>query len=216
GSGAYADYVKVPEALLVPTPGGLSDAIAASLPVAGLSAWQMLHAAGTPRAGGTILVHGAAGGVGTLLVQMAKQLGLRVVATASAGSRQHLVRLGVDQVIDRIGERFENIVQNVDLVIDLAGADAADRSWAVLRSGGTLVSSVRPDVAAPRADGRRGIWFSMQPDADRLKEVAGAAAAGDLIVTISETVPLAQVPAAIERNRTGHGPGKAVADLTLG
>ena len=115
----------------------------------------MLHAAGTPKAGGTVLVHGASGGVGTLLVQMAKSLGLNVIATASASSRQHLLDLGIDAVIDRFAEKFEHKVSSVDLVIDLAGGDAPDRSWQVLREGGALVSSARFDIAAPRTDGRR-------------------------------------------------------------
>lgn len=215
GSGAYADYVAVPEALLARTPAVLADVKAAALPVAGLTAWQMLHAAGIPKAGETVLVHGAAGGVGTLLVQMAKQLGLKVIATASAASRSYLVDLGVDTVIDRTAHKFEQIVKNVDLVIDLVGADIPDRSWQVLREGGALVSSARFDVAAPRTDGRRGIAFQMQPDGERLETIAEAAASGELSVTISETVPLSAVPAAVERNRTGHGPGKTVADLTL-
>lgn len=214
-NGAYAEYVAVPEMLLALTPVGVSDNVAAALPVAGLTAWQMLHAAGTPKADGTVLVHGASGGVGTLLVQMARQLGLTVIATASPSSRQHLLDLGVTTVIDRIGETFEDKVSNVDLVVDLAGADAPDRSWPTLRDGGAMVSSARFDIAAPRTDGRRGIAFMMQPDSDRLAAIADAVAAGRLKVTIDETVPLSGVPAAIDRNRTGHGPGKTVADFTL-
>ena len=112
-------------------------------------------------------------------------------------------------------ERFEELVSDVDLVIDLAGADAPDRSWAVLRQGGVLVSAARFDIAAPRTDGRRGIAFMMQPDTALLGRIAEAATSGDLAITLAEAVPLAGVPAAIERNRTGHGPGKTVADLTL-
>ena len=215
GNGAYAEYVAVPEMLLALIPAGVSDKVAAAVPVAGLTAWGMLHAAGAPKAGGTVLVHGASGGVGTLLVQMARQLGLTVIATASPSSRQHLLDLGVTTVIDRVGEKFEDKVSNVDLVVDLAGADAPDRSWPVLRDGGAMVSSARFDIAAPRTDGRRGIAFVMQPDSDRLAAIADAVAAGQLKVTIDETVPLSGVPAAIERNRTGHGPGKTVADFTL-
>lgn len=215
GNGAYAEYVAVPEMLLAPIPAGVSDTVAAALPVAGLTAWQMLHAAGAPKAGDTVLVHGASGGVGTLLVQMARQLGLNVIATASPSSRQHLLDLGVSTVIDRVNEKFEDKVSNVDLVIDLAGADAPDRSWAVLREGGAIVSSARFDIAAARTNGRRGIPFQMQPDSDRLAAVAGAVAGEQLKVAIDETVPLAGIPAAIERNRTGHGPGKTVADLAL-
>jgi len=215
GNGAYAEFVAVPEMLLAHIPAGVSSQAAAALPVAGLTAWQMLHAAGAPRAGGTVLVHGASGGVGTLLVQMAKQLGLKVIATASPSSRQYLLDLGVTTVIDRVSEKFENKVANVDLVIDLAGGDAPDRSWPLLRDGGAMVSSVRFDIAAPRTDGRRGIALMMQPDNERLTAIAGAVAEGQLRITLDETVPLSAIPAAIERNRTGHGPGKTVADFTL-
>lgn len=215
GNGAYAEFVAVPEVLLAPIPAGVSNQVAAALPVAGLTAWQMLHAAGAPKADGTVLVHGASGGVGTLLVQMAKQLGLKVIATASPSSRQHLLDLGVSTVIDRVNEKFEDKVSSVDLVLDLAGADTPDRSWSVLREGGAIVSSARFDIAAPRSDGRRGIPFQMQPDSERLAAIAGAVVDGRLKVTIHETVPLARIPDAIERNRTGHGPGKTVADFTL-
>lgn len=213
--GAYADFVAVPEAVLAPTPAGLSDIVAAALPVAGLTAWQMLHAAGAPKAGQTVLVHGASGGVGTLLVQMAKSLGLTVIATGSTASLPHLRDLGVDRVIDRTAERFEAVSGPVDFVIDLAGGDAPDRSFALLPESGAVVSAVRPDIAAPRADGRRGLWFMMKPDGERLAAIGAAVASGGLKVTIAETVPLEAIPAAIERNRTGHGPGKAVADFTL-
>lgn len=215
GNGAYAEYVAVPEMLLALTPAGISDQQAAALPVAGLTAWQMLHAAGTPKAGDTVLVHGASGGVGTFLVQMAQQLGLTVIATASSSSRNHLRGFGVQTVIDRVNERFEDKVANVDLVVDLVGGDATDRSWSILRDGGVLVSAARFDIAAPRSDGRRGIPFQMQPDGERLAAIAAAVADGQLNVTIDETVPLAGIPAAIERNRMGHGPGKTVADFTL-
>ncbi|MET0439000.1 MAG: NADP-dependent oxidoreductase [Devosia sp.] len=215
GNGAYAEYVAVPEMLLAPMPSKVSNQVAAALPVAGLTAWQMLHAAGAPKAGNTMLVHGAAGGVGTLLVQMAKQMDLNVIATASPSSRQHLLDLGVTTVIDRVTETFEDMVSGVDLVIDLVGADAPDRSWSVLREGGTMVSAARFDIAAPRTDGRHGIAFMMQPDGERLAAIVRAVADGQLNATIEETVPFAAIPAAIERNRTGHGPGKTVADFAL-
>lgn len=216
GNGAYAEYVAVPEALLALTPAGISDPVAAALPVASLTAWQMLHAAGAPKAGDTVLVHGASGGVGTLLVQIAVQhLGLKVIATASAESRQHLLDLGVSTVIDRVNEKFEDVVSDVDLVIDLAGGDVADRSWQVLREGRAIVSAARFDIATPRTDGRRGIPFQMQPDSERLSAIAAPVAAGKLKVTIDQAVPFAAIPGAIERNRTGHGPGKIVADFTL-
>ncbi len=146
---------------------------------------------------------------------MARDLGLEVIATAAPSSRQHLLDLGVTTVIDRTADRFEDKLSDMDLVIDLAGGDAPERSWTVLRQGGALVSAARFDIAAPRADGRRGIPFRMQPDSDRLAVLADAVAEGRLAITIDRTVPFNAIPAAIERNRTGHGPGKIVADFTL-
>jgi NADPH:quinone reductase-like Zn-dependent oxidoreductase len=215
GLGAFADYVALPETLLVPTPTSLSDIVAASLPVAGLTAWQMLRAAGDLIPGKHVLIHGASGGVGGLAVQMAKAAGLRVSATASASSGAHVARLGADLVIDRHAERFEELVGGVDLVLDLVGGDVVDRSWALLPEGGALVSSVRPDVAAGAPMNKRGLWFMMQPDGAALANVLQAVADGRLSATIAETVGLTDLPAAIERNRTGHAPGKAVADFTL-
>lgn len=92
-------------------------------------------------------------------------------------------------------------------MIDLVGGDVADRSWKVLRQGGTLLSSARFGNAAPRTDGRKGMAIVMQPDSDRLGTNAQTAASGQLKITAAETVPLAAVPDAIERNRTGHAPG---------
>lgn len=215
GQGAYADYVAVPEALLARTPADTPDIVAAALPVAGLTAWQMLHAAGTPVGGSRLLVHGASGGVGTLLVQMSRQLDLEVTATASPSSFQHLRELGVASVIDRQSEILQAGVGDIDLVIDLAGGDVPDRSWNLLRVGGALVSAARFDIAAPRTDGRRGLAFQMQPDSARLAEIGSAVADGKLRVTLDRVVPFAGIPAAIDRNRTGHGPGKTVADFTL-
>lgn len=215
GLGAYADYVAVPEALLVRTPQHITDAIAASLPVVALTAWQMLRAAGDPQTGQTILILGAAGGVGSMAVQLAKAEGLDVTVTSSATSRNHLVALGADHVLDRSADWDAGLQNRFDLIVDLVGGDAVDQAWGLLRVGGTLVSSVRPDVAAAAPQGKRGLWFSMQPDSAVLGTIAQAVAEGRLRSTIAEIVRFADLPAAIERNRTGHAPGKIVADFTL-
>lgn len=213
GSGAYAERAAVPEPLLSTLPDGLDPVTAAALPVAGLTALQLLAAAAPLPQGATLLVHGASGGVGTVLVQFAKQRGFRIIATAAASSHPHLLALGVDRVIDRHAERFEDVAGPVDLVVDLVGGDAPDRSWALLPEGGAIVTIVRFDIAAPRADGRRGIAVQMKPDTAGLAALAAEAAAGRLSLTIAETVPFSGLPDAIERNRLGHAPGKLVADI---
>ncbi len=215
GIGAYADVVAVDEANFARTPEALSDVEAAALPVVALTAAQVLEAAGPLQSGTRVLVHGAAGGVGGFVVQLAKAAGAEVWATASARSRDHVLGLGADQVIDREAQRFEDEVADVDLVLDLVGGDAVERSWRVLKERGVLVSTVRPDVIALAPAGKRGLWFMMRPDAARLQEIADAVAAGTLRSTVAEVVGLKDLSAAIERNRTGHAPGKIVADLTL-
>ena len=215
GLGAYADYVAVDESVLVRTPATLGDVEAAALPVAALTAAQALEAGGV-RTGQTVLIHGAAGGVGGFAVQLARAAGARVVATAAASSRAHVQGLGADVVLDYRTERFEDRVVGVDVVIDLVGGDVVDRSWSVLAPGGTLVSTVAPDVPARAPADRRGHWLMIRPDADRLASLADAVARGSLRATIAEVGDFATLPALIERTRTGHAPGKVVVALVRG
>ncbi|MDB5362274.1 MAG: alcohol dehydrogenase [Rhodospirillales bacterium] len=214
GLGAYADFVVIDEAKLCLTPASLSDVEAAALPVATLTAWQVLRAAGEPRPGQKILIHGAAGGVGSFAVQFAKAAGAIVFATASGASRNHVLGLGADEVIDRHAERFEERVGGIDLVIDLVGGETLDRSWGVLANDGAIVSTAAPDITQRAPAGRRGLWFMMKPDAARLGRIAEAVAAGSLKSTVAETIGRAGLADAIEHNKQGHAPGKIVLDLT--
>ncbi|WP_413991319.1 NADP-dependent oxidoreductase [Labrys okinawensis] len=215
GLGAYADFVAVDEGKLCPTPAGLSDVRAAALPVAALTAWQALRAEGELRAGQTVLIHGASGGVGSFAVQFAKSAGATVLATASGSSRDYLIGLGADRVIDRHTERFEDHVRDIDLVLDLVGGDAVDRSWSVLADGGAIVSTAAFDIAGRTPSGRKGQFFMMKPDAAQLSAIADMVATGRAQSDIAEVVDHAGLAAALERNRTGHAPGKIVLDLTL-
>ena len=213
GLGAYADLVVVDEDKLNLIPAGLSDVEAGAIPVASLTAWQVLQSTGQPLFGKRILIHGAAGGVGGFAVQFAKAAGAIVLATASAASRAHVLGLGADTVIDYRAERFEDTAAAIDLVIDLVGGETLDRSWGVLAPGGLLVSTAAPDVAARAPVGHVGQWFAMRPDSARLAQIARDVAAGRLVSTIAEVVGFGELSAAIERNRTGHAPGKTVVDL---
>jgi NADPH:quinone reductase-like Zn-dependent oxidoreductase len=214
GLGAYADFVAVDEAKLCLTPAALSDVEAAALPVAALTAWQVLDAAGERRPGQRILIHGAAGGVGGFAVQFAKAGDATVFATASAASRDHVLALGADVAIDRFAERFEDRASGIDLVIDLVGGETLDRSWSILAADGAIVSTGAPDIASRAPAGRRGVWFMMKPDAARLGEIAGAVVTSSLKSTIAEIIGRAGLADAIERNKQGHAPGKIMLDLT--
>ena len=211
--GAYADFALVDEAQLVPTPPALSDVEAAALPVAVLTAAQALDAGGGIRPGSTVLIHGAAGAVGGFAVQLAKAAGATVLATASGTSRVHVLGLGADVAIDYRAERFEDRAADVDLVLDLVGGETLDRSWSVLAPRGVVVSTAAPDIVARSPGGRRGVWLMMRADAEQLARLADDVARGALRSTIAEVTPLSGLAAAVERNRTGHPPGKIVLDL---
>ncbi len=211
--GAYAEHAVADASSLTLTPAALSDVEAAALPIATLTAWQLLRAAGELPAGSTVLIHGASGGVGGFAVQFAKLAGLQVFATASAASRSYVLGLGADRVIDRQAERFEDQLHDVDLVIDLVGGDVIDRSWAVIAKDGALVTAADADIAARTPGGRRGIWFSMTPNADQSRAIVQLVAAGTVRSKIAEVAGRADLAAALERNRTGHAPGKIVLNL---
>src|SRR6185295_9806377 len=121
---------------------------AAGVPIAAETAYRALHEAGNIERGQSVLIHGAAGGVGSSAVQIAKAAGARVIGTASSNNHEFLRSLGVDQVIDYRTQKFEDVVKNVDLVLNTADADTTARSIGVVRAGGTLVSIVGPPDAA--------------------------------------------------------------------
>ena len=214
GLGAYADFVAVDEANLVRTPQGLDDVHAAAIPVAAVAAWQSLHHAGPVAAGQRILIHGAAGGLGGYAVQYAKRAGAEVFATASAAHLDHVRSLGADHVIDYGAQRFESVVQDIDLVLDYVGGEVLDRSWQVLKKEGAIVGTSSPDILARTPPGRRGLWFMNRPDTALLERLAAEIAQGTLVSKLGEAVGFADIPAAIERNRTDSRIGKVVADFS--
>jgi NADPH:quinone reductase-like Zn-dependent oxidoreductase len=212
--GAYADYVAVAEANLVRTPASLDDVQAAGIPVAAVAAWLSLHQAGPIAAGQRVLIHGAAGGLGGYAVQYAKQAGAEVFATASAAHLDYVRSLGADHVIDYRSQRFESVAQDIDLVLDYVGGEVLDRSWGVLSKDGAIVTAAAPDIVARTPAGRRGLWFVNKADATLLARLAAEIAQGSLISKLSEVVGFNDIPAAIERNRTGPRIGKVVADFS--
>lgn len=214
GLGAYADFVAVDEANLVRTPHGLDDVHAAAIPVAAVAAWQSLHHAGPIAAGQRILIHGAAGGLGGYAVQYAKRAGAEVFATASAAHLDHVRSLGADHVIDYRAQRFESVAQDIDLVLDYVGGEVLDRSWQVLKKEGAIVGTSSPDILARTPPGRRGLWFMNKPDTALLERLAAEIAQGTLVSKLGEAVGFADIPAAIERNRTDSRIGKVVADFS--
>ncbi len=147
-SGSYAEYAVIPASSLARKPRSMTFEEAAGVPIAAETAYRALHEAGGIRNGQTVLIHGAAGGVGSAAVQIAKAAGARVIGTASANNLEFLKSIGADQVIDYRAQRFEDVARNVDLVLNTANAETNARSIAIVREGGTLVSIVGAADAA--------------------------------------------------------------------
>jgi NADPH:quinone reductase-like Zn-dependent oxidoreductase len=209
--GAAADYAVVPAAVLAPKPRTIGHLESAAVPLAALSAWQGLFDHGRLAGGQRVLVHGAAGGVGGFAVQLARWRGAFVIGTASTGNVEAARDLGAEQVIDYTRERFEDLVEPVDLVFDTAGGDRLERSPAVVRRGGRLVSVATEP--APQAAAERGIeavYFVVEPRRAQLVEIARLVDEGALRVTIDEVFPLGDARAAFERSQQRHGAGKVV------
>lgn len=219
-SGSYAEFAVVPVHSLARKPKALTFEQAAGIPIAGETAYRSLHEAGKLAPGQTVLIHGAAGGVGSAAVQIAKAHGARVVGTASAHNHEFLRSLGVDQVIDYRSQRFEDVVRDVDLVLNTANAETNARSISVLRPGGVLVSIVgAPDASACAAARIR----CLRPDretgasnADMLARIAELAEAGKFKVPVEQVYSMAEAGRAWERSREGHTRGKLVIRVSEG
>ena len=213
--GAFAEFVVIGESSLSPTPEGLNDVHAAALPVAAIAAWNSLHYAGPLYPDQKILIHGAAGGLGSYAVQYAKQAGAKVFATAGKADLGFVQSLGADEVINYHTQRFEDIVQDIDLVLDYVGGEVLDRSWQVLATDGTVISTASPDILVRMPPNRRGLWFMNQPNPELLEKLALEVSNGTLQFRIGDVVSFTDIPNAIERNRTVSGTGKVIADFSI-
>ncbi len=166
--GTLAEYVAVEARNLVPLPSDVEFTVAASLPISGLTAWQGLLQHGRLQAGQSVLVHGAAGAVGSIATQLAREFGAYVIATGRAADRQKSLEFGANEFVDLANDTLEEI-GSVDLVLDMIGGEIQKRSAGLVRPGGTLVSVVGPVEARP-VDGR-AIDFVVESDRAQLNEV---------------------------------------------
>ncbi|MFI0900981.1 NADP-dependent oxidoreductase [Streptomyces sp. NPDC020983] len=219
-AGAYAEYVTAPSRHFARKPASIGHVEAAALPLAALTAWQVLVDTSAVRAGQRVLVHAAAGGVGHLAVQFAKHLGAEVVATASAPRHAWLKELGADEVIDYTQQRFEDVTGDIDVVVDLVGAhdDTDVRSVSVTRPGGLVVSIPAgvPERLATVA-GQAGVRtspFLVEPDSAALTTIAGLVDSGTVRIEVERTFPLEEVAEAHRVGEANRTRGKLVLTVT--
>jgi NADPH:quinone reductase-like Zn-dependent oxidoreductase len=213
-AGGYAEYVTAPSRHFTRKPAGLDHVHAAALPLAALTAWQVLHDTANVRPGQRVLIHAAAGGVGHLAVQLAKHLGAYVIGTARSPKHAFVRELGADEVIDYTKEDFAATVRDVDLAIDSIGGDYGARSLRTLRDGGTLVQLASvPDEDLLRQAGERGIWAGfvlVEPDNAGMATIAELVEAGRLRVEVDTILPFEQAAKAHELGEAGRTTGKIV------
>jgi NADPH:quinone reductase-like Zn-dependent oxidoreductase len=203
--GTLAEYVAIEARNLAPLPGDVDFTVGASLPISGLTAWQGLFDHGRLRAGQTVLAHGAAGAVGTMVTQLAREAGAYVIGTGRAADRQKALDFGAHEFVDLENDALED-AGGVDLVFDVIGGDVQERSAALIRAGGTLVTVVGPPEARP-ADGL-AVDFVVESDRAQLTEIVQRVRDGRLRTNIGTVASLDDAVAAL--NPTERLRGKTV------
>jgi len=203
--GTLAEYIAIEARNLAPLPGDVDFTVGASLPISGLTAWQGLFQHGRLQVGQSVLVHGAAGAVGSTVTQLAQEAGAYVIGTGRAADRQEALEFGAQEFVDLANDALED-VGVVDLVFDVIGGDIQKRSAGLIRAGGTLVSIVGPAEARP-ADGL-AIDFVVESDRAQLNEIVQRVRDGRLRTNIGNVSTLDEAVAAL--NPTERRKGKTI------
>ena len=211
GQGGYAEYTVVNSTQVAQKPKSIGFVESAAIPTAGLAAWQSLFDIAGLKKGQSVLIHGAAGGVGTFAVQFAKWKGAYVIGTASSENAQFLKSIGADEVIDYKNQRFEDLVGNLDVVLDTIGGDTFERSWGVLKPGGFLVTTV---ASIPEGDpekyGVRAKTLMTRPDGKELAQIAAIIDEKKIKPIVTTVLPLTDARKAHEMSESRHARGKIV------
>ncbi|VVJ22310.1 Quinone oxidoreductase (EC [Amycolatopsis camponoti] len=204
--GTLAEYTAVEARNLAPLAADIEHTVAAALPISGLTAWQGLFDHGGLTTGQTVLIHGAAGGVGSIAVQLALEAGARVIATGREADRDLALGLGAHA----FQEPEADLEEQADVVLDVIGGEVLAKSAALVRPGGTLVTIAEPPTARPQ-DGR-AVFFVVEPDRARLADLAQRVRDGRLKPLVGEVRPLAEAADAFARRR--RVPGKTIIQPT--
>lgn len=214
--GTYAEYAAVDEHLLAKKPASLTFEQAASIPLAGLTAWQCLVDVTKVKAGEKVLIQAGAGGVGSLAIQIAKSIGAYVATTASADNEAYVKELGADLFIDYRKENFEDVLADYDVVIDTMGGEILNRGFTVLKPGGRIVTiSGQPDqsLADKYQVEANGYWLN--PDGTQLGELGELLEKGDVKPQVGHTFPFSGegLRRAHQLSETHHAKGKIVINM---
>jgi NADPH:quinone reductase-like Zn-dependent oxidoreductase len=204
-NGTLAEYVAVEARNLAPLSATVDHAVAAAVPISGLTAWQGLFQHGQLTNGQTVLIHGAAGSVGSTAVQLAREAGARVLGSGRAAQKDTVLDLGADSFLDLQQDRWEDVGQ-VDVVFDVIGGEVLDRSAQLVRPGGVLVTVAEPPRVQPRD--ARAVFFVVEPDRAGLAALEQRLRDGRLRPILGKVIPLAEAATVFEPgNRT---PGKTI------
>jgi NADPH:quinone reductase-like Zn-dependent oxidoreductase len=208
-NGSLAEYTAVEARNLAPLAADIEHTVAAALPISGLTAWQGLFDHGRLTVGQTVLVLGAAGGVGSIAVQLAREAGARVIGSGRPDDRDLVLGLGAHEFldVDALSGAGE-----IDVVLDVIGGDILERATALVRPGGTLVTITAPPAVRPK-DGR-AVFFVVEPDRLRLADLAQRVREGRLKPVVGDVRPLAETAAAFARHR--RTPGKTIIQVAHG
>ena len=210
-NGTYAEYVVVKANLVNLKPKSISHEKAAGVPLAGLTAWQALFDYGHLEKDQKVLIHAASGGVGTFAVQFAKWKGAYVIGTTSEENIDFVEDLGADEVIDYKNEKFEDLLKDVDLVIDLIGGDTQKRSLNVIKPGGRLITTVQPENLEKAKEKNIHIeGFLAQSLPEELEQIKQLIDSGKVKPVIAVIIPLKDAAKAQQLSEAGHTRGKIV------
>ena len=214
--GTYAEYVTMDQAAVAPIPKNVGFAEAASIPLAGLTAWQSLFDAVKIKAGDKVLIHAGAGGVGSLAIQFAKLAGAKVFTTARGANHAYVTSLGADMPIDYTKESFVEAVRKrepggIDLVYDAVGGDVQRKSYEVLKKGGRLVAIVNPPVdEEARRYGVEACHVFVSPNGEQLRRIGALLETGAVRPPAITEMKLEEAAVAQKESQAGHVRGKIV------
>ncbi len=210
-NGTYAEHIAVKSNEVALKPKSIDHNHAASIPLAGLTAWQALFEIAHLSQGQRVLIHAAAGGVGSFAVQLAKTRGAYVIGTASAGKHEYVRGLGADEAVDYTSVKFEDVVKDVDVVFDTIGGDTLERSWKVLKGSGHLVSITEiPFEEKAKAHNVKSDFLFVQPNAEQLGKIADLVDQGKIKTHLEKVFPLQHTKDAHVLSQTGRVGGKIV------